>query len=424
MFANKLSNSTNELDKIPIHRQHFITKTLNEFRQTYGIKSAPLDCVKLLETMQQAGQYKIRAKAIEDLPPGRLARTYFIRKFNLYLIAINQAQLLNGDRSKYPFVYSLDRMLNFTIAHEIGHIVLNHFELEDQYKDEETKDLEDLEANEFAELLLMPEDLLFSCNYMSKAELAEHFMVTEQTLLKRLNQLLHDNEHPIKFSFCHACGESKISDNDQFCRVCGMPLNSGEKQMKYADGYRLDNTGQVFRCPRYVNNDNFETCSHGNIYGFYLYNSHLNTQFRVELVTDSSYTYCSKCVPSATYIIDIPFKGWTPWDEQLNSENSEINFYAPKEPITELDPDHWNGFISKLKRENQDILVEALQGSSTKICGKTLLIFISETSIKEQLNNAEYLELLLTHLRDYLEMMLNDEKVAVIIRSLYLKPGE
>lgn len=428
MLVNNTGNLPNEFDKkFPVHRQYFITKALKEFKKSYGIKPTPIDCVKLLDTMQLAGPYKIRAKATGDLLPGRLARTYFIRKLNLHLVSINQTQLLNGDCSKYPFVYSLDRMLNFTIAHEIGHIALNHFELEDQYKDEYTVELEDLEADEFAERLLMPEDLLLSCNYMSKAELAEHFMVTEQALLKRLNQILQNNEHPIRFSFCHACGESKLSDDDEYCRVCGVPLHPSKNPsipMKCTDRYPLDNKVRVLNCPRYANTNDSGNCGHGNIYGFYLYNSYLDSEFRVEIVTDSIYKYCSKCIPSVTYEINIPFKGWTPWDEQLNSKDSEINFYAPGEPIKEIDQDHWEQFLSKLSREKQDILVEALQGSYTKICGKTLLIFLRETHMKKYNNNSEYWELLLTHLRDYLELILNDEKVAAVIRKWYLKPGE
>jgi len=90
-------------------------------------------------------------------------------------------------------------------------------------------------------------------------------------------------------------------------------------------GFVIDNEG--FRCPRYVNTDDSGIYSHGNIYGFYLYNAHLDAQLRVEFVTDSSYKYCNKFVSSATYIINISFKGWTSWDELLNFKDAEINFW-------------------------------------------------------------------------------------------------
>ncbi|MDD4592645.1 MAG: hypothetical protein PHG06_19800 [Parabacteroides sp.] len=83
---------------------------------------------------------------------------------------------------------------------------------------------------------------------------------------------------------------------------------------------------------------------------------------------------------------------------------------------------HWNQFLSELIPDKQDILADALQGSSAKICGMTLLIFLSKTNVSNRINESEYLELLLTHLRDYLELILNDETVAAAIRSLYMKP--
>jgi len=64
-----------------------------------------------------------------------------------------------------------------------------------------------------------------------------------------------------------------------------------------------------------------------------------------------------------------------------------------------------------------------LQGASTKICGKTLIIFLRENHMKKHIDNPEYWELLLTHLRDYLEVMMNDEAVAKAVKELYLKKG-
>lgn len=44
--------------------------------------------------------------------------------------------------------------------------------------------------------------------------------------------------------------------------------------------------------------------------------------------------------------------------------------------------------------------------------------------MKKYIDKSEYWELLLVHLQDYLEVMLNDEAAAVVIKSLYLKSGQ
>ena len=53
----------------------------------------------------------------------------------------------------------------FTIAHEIGHIVLDHFECSDTTTRE-------IEANDFAAKLLMPLDIINGCKISSNEELA------------------------------------------------------------------------------------------------------------------------------------------------------------------------------------------------------------------------------------------------------------
>ena len=64
---------------------------------------------------------------------------------------------ININKAKYPFEYSRDRRLNFTIAHEIGHIVLEHLLIPRSLKTGIELFIEEHEANEFAGRLLMPE---------------------------------------------------------------------------------------------------------------------------------------------------------------------------------------------------------------------------------------------------------------------------
>jgi hypothetical protein len=63
---------------------------------------------------------------------------------NYYYIAINEKRLLH-----YPFRFSNDRRLNFTLAHEFGHI-LDHLIISKELKTPSQQQIEEEEANEFA----------------------------------------------------------------------------------------------------------------------------------------------------------------------------------------------------------------------------------------------------------------------------------
>ncbi|MEN6350974.1 MAG: hypothetical protein ABFD08_16460 [Syntrophomonas sp.] len=91
-----------------------------------------------------------------------------------------------------------------------------------------------------------------------------------------------------------------------------------------------------------------------------------------------------------------------------------MNFYTADKPIQAIAQHHWDRFISKLVEDKQEILVEAFQGSSARVCGRTLLIFLDQ----ERIENTEYLDVLLADLRDYMELILNDESLSDYLKDL------
>jgi Zn-dependent peptidase ImmA (M78 family) len=107
----------------------------------------------------------------------------YVEQQNLYQIIINK------DKIRYPFLESRDRRLNFTIAHELGHIFLDHLSIPDRLKTNTERYLEDLEANEFAGNLLMPENLMLKYNFVSVPAAAKHFNVSSAAMRRRLNNL-------------------------------------------------------------------------------------------------------------------------------------------------------------------------------------------------------------------------------------------
>lgn len=111
------------------------------------------------------------------------AITEYKAEHNLYIT------LINRNKVNHPFQSSRDRRLNFTLAHEIGHIVLKHLLIAPQLKTKEEKELEEIEADEFAGKLLMPEKLIFDCNFYSPDAVSEYFKVSKAALWIRLNNL-------------------------------------------------------------------------------------------------------------------------------------------------------------------------------------------------------------------------------------------
>lgn len=159
---------------IPDYRSQFIDLKLRQFIKENNI-SWPVDSVRLLAEMKREGRYGIKALAIANgLTDGLDASAHYDKRSGHYAVIINRKKF------SYPFKQSSDRRLNFTIAHEIGHIVLEHIKFSSpSYTDE-------LEADEFAARLLMPEKLLLTFNYYSISQVAAWLKVSKSALINRL----------------------------------------------------------------------------------------------------------------------------------------------------------------------------------------------------------------------------------------------
>jgi len=260
-----------ELVKIRPYRLVAIDRAVQDFKDKFGINSPPIDCVQLVLQMKAVRDLHIKIKSTPDLPNMVLGRTHYIRDIGLYMIAINRSQLYDSinKRVKYPFVYSSDRMVNFTLAHEFGHIFLGHAEIPDSDKTDEIKAEEELEANEFAGRLLLPEDLLFTCNYYSLESVAEHFLVSKTALLYRLSNMKRlDLLSSKKVRSCNRCGNTRFSAFAEYCGVCGQELRNnlrGIRKIHYPDVTPMDRYKRALVCPRCgkvidTNSDNCPVC--------------------------------------------------------------------------------------------------------------------------------------------------------------------
>lgn len=241
-------------NSLPAYRSDYIKLQIKAFLRLFKIKVTdwPLDCMKLLDKMKDAQAIPF-FYGFFSLPDKYEAVTNYQSDQNVYLMQIN----LNNTR--YPFDTSASRRLNFTIAHEIGHIMLNHLKVPRSLKTKDDIKLEECEANEFAGQLLMPDKLLSCCNFSSIGAVAGFFNVSNSALIVRLGKTYRlDMLYRKKGNVCSNCGNESINFAAKYCCICGIMLENninGVFRISYFDGIKLDNNGEACICPVCNNSD-------------------------------------------------------------------------------------------------------------------------------------------------------------------------
>ena len=182
-MASRINSRYYTLDKIPKHRLELINSTLEQFISEYSIEKWPIDCVELIKRIENEKHIKLQIISTIILKEHEDAKTIYVPDINTFLIAVNKKKI------HYPYITSQDRRLNFTLAHELGHIYLKHNDLPDNCKDDLVLEQEGFEADEFAGRLLIPEEFIASCNYTCISQVAKIFKVSESAILKRLSNL-------------------------------------------------------------------------------------------------------------------------------------------------------------------------------------------------------------------------------------------
>lgn len=182
------------------------------------------------------------------------------RKRERYVIYYNDTKFNHG----------LDR---FTIAHELGHVFLNHYDeidsdilLRKTMPEEQYQRFEN-EASCFARNLLSPVPLVERVtdveSNLSLQELQDAFDISFLAANSRrkfyildkyrINHRDYDyfNSYDIKFGYnCDNCGNADIEDLD-YCKICGQEHRPFEKNHGkfYNDGIKTNENKRVIECP-------------------------------------------------------------------------------------------------------------------------------------------------------------------------------
>jgi Zn-dependent peptidase ImmA (M78 family) len=284
------------LELIPKYRQDYIDLRVEWLTELLELKEShwPLDCMKIFNKLKKEQLFNFDYQFIE-MPDNSDAVIRYFDEHDLYVV------LINKNKVNYPYECSNHRRLNFTLAHELAHIALDHCLIEDHLKTEEQKALENLEADEFAGRFLLPEKLIFNCNYYSLSSAAEYFMVSRTALWKRLNSMKRlDVLNSRCIRTCERCGNTKFSILSEYCGICGQPIKGklkGIRQVYYPSTIQTDRFKRVIECPickfKHFNADKCARC------GTYIFN--YCSQYLISGEDDCSYAnnsnsrFCEMC---------------------------------------------------------------------------------------------------------------------------------
>ena len=187
--------------------------SLKQFMKDYDVTEYPIDCFKLVRKIQDA-----KLIHLEVLEEGRMSAAF--NAVATYLPEVDSFQIVMKPVPKDWQRRSSWRRCNFSLAHELGHVFCGHLDVPKNMKSAEKKKTEDLEADEFAARLLMPERLILKSQFSSYEELSKEFLVSDQACFKRLNNLKRLDLCRIPaHATCPQCGSRHIGKPTPLTRV-------------------------------------------------------------------------------------------------------------------------------------------------------------------------------------------------------------
>ncbi|NLZ53729.1 MAG: ImmA/IrrE family metallo-endopeptidase, partial [Thermoanaerobacteraceae bacterium] len=262
--------------KIPLYpRRDYAKKLAKEFLLQSKITSLPIDPIAVCK------QHGFTVKSV-------LEAENTINEFDPFEIRVNpncDAKTYLTSEGKYLIVYDeavfSEGRIIWTIAHELGHIVLKHlihFEQTEIHKgltDRENEVLEN-EADAFASEFLAPAEILLGCNcgtkgkiiklcglsdeaagykeeYLKKYKPDEKYRLINQKIYRQFYSFIHNKEffHALHYKVCPVCKNYIFSPRERFCRICGGKVTAHTlmEGIIYNDGPEVKTNQAVF-CPK------------------------------------------------------------------------------------------------------------------------------------------------------------------------------
>lgn len=235
--------------------------------------------------------------------------------------------------------------IRFTLMHEIGHILLNHFVDFDEtilLRSSLTKEKYEVlerETNVFARNALSPAVIVNSLKLKTKIDIMHHFKISNLAAQIRLNYLSLDFKNTpvpvtdsllsqfegfifniLNSNYCNLCGYFFISKIANYCPICGnnVLVKKGRRKVIY-DGFELDDKGHALICPKCNNEETnlgkyciicganlVNVCAGTEIYD----NGHEDYREGCGTIAPGNARYCYKCGNETTFYQSGILKEW------------------------------------------------------------------------------------------------------------------
>ncbi len=273
---------------------------LKQFLKDYDVTDYPIDCFSLVRTIQDAGLIHLEVMEEARMSAAFNAAASYLPEVDSFLIVMKPVPKDWKTRSSW-------RRCNFSLAHELGHIFCGHLDVPKNMKPPEKRQMEDLEADEFAARLLMPERLILKSQFSSYQELSKEFLVSDQACFKRLNNLkrLDLSLVPARKA-CPQCGNNQISPAADYCEICGKYIPLGGQQGVQVVEYTkplANPRNRVLFCPVCGNEDHAENALYCKICGIPVYNFCSN-EYAVQTcnhINSPNARFCELCGSRTVY---------------------------------------------------------------------------------------------------------------------------
>lgn len=243
--------------------------------------------------------------------------------------------------------------VRWNLAHELGHVLLKHHELCSKEKllrndifldniDDDNYKIAELEANYFAQLLLVPHVVLLGFKIKSPKNIKNICKVSDKAANRRYHEFVewksHVNAHDeydnrvfhLYYNFiykrkCKNCGAGLIQKKGKYCPICG-----NKNTLEWGDGnnmkYPLLGTyenGKLKECPTCHNEETNIAGDYCQICGRNIVNRCSNFDCTHEILPANA-RYCPLCGTNSTFYNFGYLKDWD-YSEPATSSNSFFN---------------------------------------------------------------------------------------------------
>lgn len=328
-----------------------IKKLVSDIYIKNKIVEFPVDILSIIKTYS-----RIRVSKYSDL---MYKNGLSVEEVYNYLNTEEAVTDYDADKNRYLIRYNdindykSDQRLRWTLAHELGHILIGHlFDSRTSVNnsslpDEEYK-LYESEANYFAATLLANPILLNKYRINSENDLAElcdislsaaknryrnYLKYEKYSKLtrseKELDEFLNNSFRGIvKKRICHMCGNKPNAD-DSFCSICGNNIFVlGDDEMIYKS-IDLNELHKAAICPVCGNEETNITGDYCQICGSYIRNKCTNCNLDLE----GNARYCTNCGSQSTFYTKNLLTDWQTEYNDSNEPNYDVNFTLADEEM-------------------------------------------------------------------------------------------